>query len=43
MIRELSSFRRDWQRWSPVERLTVKAFLVVTTTGLLGQLAHLVS
>ncbi|HYD71102.1 hypothetical protein [Azospirillum sp.] len=35
MAHELKSFRRDWQRWSPVERLAA-IVLLVTATVILG-------
>ena len=36
MAQDLKSFKKDWQRWSPAEKLTAIALLVVATVVLGG-------
>ncbi len=38
MSKDLKSFKKDWQRWTRVERLTAIALLVAATVVLGGPL-----
>ncbi|MBP2293467.1 MULTISPECIES: hypothetical protein [Azospirillum] len=41
MAQDLKSFKKDWQRWSPAEKLVAVALLVVATVVLGGPVTAL--
>ncbi len=41
MAQDLKSFKKDWQRWSPAEKLVAIALLVVATVVLGGPVTTL--
>lgn len=41
MAQQLKSFKKDWQRWSPAEKLVAIALLVVATVVLGGPVTAL--
>jgi hypothetical protein len=38
MVAELKTFKRDWQRWSPAERVVAGLMALAGSTGLVGQI-----
>ncbi len=40
---ELASFKKDWERWSPAERLSAVTALVTSVAATIGRLATMVA